>query len=443
MYVDGGHVTVVFSSIDGNSVDGDRATQAATTAAGASSARGATSESPSRASRTTPSTSPTAVGRRRRRRDPRRGRQQRLPDQHVLRELDRRSRAAATDNGGGAIHSFGDTLISSLTIAGNHITNRRTRVGAAILSDDHARVRGTRSSPATPRRPAGNCAGIGTFTSGGLQPREREQVRLQRHRRSGEHRPAPRTTAEQRRPDADAGAVGRESGGRRGIVHRPRRAAIDHRSARRGAAAAGGRKVRHRGLRIGPERRLRHPTAPAAVPGAPAATSTTGASFSGSVNPEGQATTVFFQYGIDSRSAPAAAPPSIYDQSTTPQTAPGRLGRPCRDRLSVPDWSPMRSTTCALWPRTPPARRSAPIRRSPRRRPGAAAAGARPEGERQAGQRPGVHPRRQQARAAHRGRQIPSGAILDTRARLAPAHHGLVAEAQARDRRCSAARSSS
>ena len=64
------------------------------------------------------------------------------------------------------------------------------------------------------------------------------------------------------------------------------------------------------------------PAPPAAVPGTPATTSSTGASFSGSVNPQGQATTAFFQYGIDSRFRPGGGTAVIYDQSTPPQTLP-------------------------------------------------------------------------------------------------------------------------
>ena len=65
------------------------------------------------------------------------------------------------------------------------------------------------------------------------------------------------------------------------------------------------------------------PAKPAAVPGNPATTSTTAASFSGSVNPEGQATTVFFQYGLDASDRPPGRPGGIvYDQSTPPQSLP-------------------------------------------------------------------------------------------------------------------------
>ena len=64
------------------------------------------------------------------------------------------------------------------------------------------------------------------------------------------------------------------------------------------------------------------PSKPAAVPGKPAAISTTGASFSSTVNPEGQTTTVVFQYGIDARFRPGGGSGIVYDQSTQPQTLP-------------------------------------------------------------------------------------------------------------------------
>jgi hypothetical protein len=58
------------------------------------------------------------------------------------------------------------------------------------------------------------------------------------------------------------------------------------------------------------------------VPGTTAATGATAAAFSGSVNPNGQATTAFFQYGIDSRYRPGGGSAVIYDQSTPPQALP-------------------------------------------------------------------------------------------------------------------------
>jgi hypothetical protein len=54
----------------------------------------------------------------------------------------------------------------------------------------------------------------------------------------------------------------------------------------------------------------------------PTATSSTGAGFSGSVNPNGQTTTVVFQFGIDARFRPGKTTTVIYDQSTPPQTLP-------------------------------------------------------------------------------------------------------------------------
>jgi hypothetical protein len=64
------------------------------------------------------------------------------------------------------------------------------------------------------------------------------------------------------------------------------------------------------------------PTPPGAVPGAPAATGSTGASFTASINPHGQATTVVFQFGIDAHFRPGGATGVVYDQSTPPQTLP-------------------------------------------------------------------------------------------------------------------------
>jgi hypothetical protein len=64
------------------------------------------------------------------------------------------------------------------------------------------------------------------------------------------------------------------------------------------------------------------PSAPVATPGSPTVTGSTGASFSGSVNPEGQVTTAFFEYGIDGRYRPGGGAAVVYDQSTPSQTLP-------------------------------------------------------------------------------------------------------------------------
>jgi hypothetical protein len=57
---------------------------------------------------------------------------------------------------------------------------------------------------------------------------------------------------------------------------------------------------------------------PSAVTGSPAVTGSTGAAFSGSVNPNGLATTVSFQYGLDP-SLEGSTGPVVYTQSTSAQ----------------------------------------------------------------------------------------------------------------------------
>ena len=67
------------------------------------------------------------------------------------------------DNGGGAIYSFGGSLMSNVTIAGNS-----TNVpGGAILNRGTATFRNTIVAGNT-ATPAGNCAGDGMFASGGF-----------------------------------------------------------------------------------------------------------------------------------------------------------------------------------------------------------------------------------------------------------------------------------
>ena len=158
------------------------------------------------------------------------------------------------------------------------------------------------------------------------------------------------------------------------------------------------------------------PSPPAAVPGTLAATSSTGAGFSGSVNPEGQATTVFFQYGIDSRYRPGGGTSVIYDQSTPAQSLPADT-TPHTVSASASGLVPNALYHVRL---VATERHRHHVRARPdvhhTAGPGAAAARARPERQRQAGQRPGVHPRRDQARAPDQGRQLPSGAVVDARA---------------------------
>jgi hypothetical protein len=62
---------------------------------------------------------------------------------------------------------------------------------------------------------------------------------------------------------------------------------------------------------------------PAAQTSSPASTTSTGATLSGAVNPEGQPTTYYFQYGLDPSLRPSGASTALYDQSTAPQSLPG------------------------------------------------------------------------------------------------------------------------
>jgi hypothetical protein len=61
------------------------------------------------------------------------------------------------------------------------------------------------------------------------------------------------------------------------------------------------------------------PVAPAVVTGTPAISGSSGASFAGSVNPDGLPTTAHFEYGLDRRYATAGASGPTYTQATPPQ----------------------------------------------------------------------------------------------------------------------------
>jgi hypothetical protein len=62
-----------------------------------------------------------------------------------------------------------------------------------------------------------------------------------------------------------------------------------------------------------------HQSAPTVVPAAPATSSPTAAAVSGTVNPQGLATTVVFQYGLDLSQRGPGSSTTLYDQSTAPQ----------------------------------------------------------------------------------------------------------------------------
>jgi hypothetical protein len=64
-------------------------------------------------------------------------------------------------------------------------------------------------------------------------------------------------------------------------------------------------------------------SAPATRTSPPASKTSTGATLAGTVNPEGEATTYVFQYGLDPGLRPPGASTALYDQSTTPQSLPG------------------------------------------------------------------------------------------------------------------------
>ena len=223
---------------------------------------------------------------------------------------------AGTDNGGGAIYSFGDSLISNLTIAGND-TNAP---GGALLNRGQARFKDTivAGNLATP---AGNCAGTGTFTSSGFNLESANSCGFNAPgdlvNRDPLLGPVQNNGGPTPTQALSAGSPAIDAGDCTDLAGQP--LTIDQRGVAR-PQPAGGK------CDIGAFERT--PTAPpppappGAQPGNPTPTSSTGASFSASVNPQGQATTVFFQYGIDARYRPGGATGVIYDQSTPPQALP-------------------------------------------------------------------------------------------------------------------------
>ncbi|HET6867003.1 MAG TPA: choice-of-anchor Q domain-containing protein [Solirubrobacteraceae bacterium] len=223
------------------------------------------------------------------------------------------------DNGGGAIYAFGSSLISNLTIAGN----RTSASGGAILNRGPAQIKDTiiTSNAATP---AGNCAGTGTFTSAGFNLESANSCGfnttgdlVNTDPLLGPVQNNGGLTPTQALP---AGSPAVDTGSCTDLAGQP--LTIDQRGVARPQPAGG--KCDIGAYELAPSAPPPPPpsTPPAAVPGLPTATSSTAASFSGSVNPNGQATTVFFQYGIDSRFRPGGGTAVIYDQSTPPQTLP-------------------------------------------------------------------------------------------------------------------------
>ncbi len=224
------------------------------------------------------------------------------------------------DDGGGAIYSFGVWFLSSVTAAGNS-TNMP---GGAILNRGTATFRDTIVASST-AIPAGNCAGDGMFTSQGFNLESANTCgfsaadadlvntdpQLGPLQNNGGTTPTQALAAGS--PAVDAGSC-------TDAAQHP--LTTDQRGVARPQPAGGKCDIGAYELIPGAPPPPPPPSKPAAVPGKPAAISTTGASFSSTVNPEGQATTVVFQYGIDARFRPGAGAGIVYDQSTQPQTLP-------------------------------------------------------------------------------------------------------------------------
>ena len=224
---------------------------------------------------------------------------------------------ASTDNGGGAIYNFGNSQISNLTIAGNQSNTS----GGAILNRGTIEFTGTIVAGNT-ATPTGNCAGNGTLHSAGFNLEDANTCAfnaatdlLNTNPQLGPLQnnggPTPTRALPMGSPAVDAGSCDDVLGAALGI---------DQRGVARPQPAGG--KCDIGAYELIPSAPPPPPSKPATVPGKPAAISTTGASFSSTVNPEGQVTTVVFQYGIDARFRPGGGSGIVYDQSTQPQTLP-------------------------------------------------------------------------------------------------------------------------
>ena len=223
------------------------------------------------------------------------------------------------NNGGGAVHSFDGGLISAVTMAGNSIN---APGGGLFLAGSSGTfdLKDTIIADNTAGS-AGNCSGAGTFASAGFNLESgntcglnatgdlvNTEPKLGPLQNNGG--PTPTRALLAGSPATDAGSCS-------DVLGNP--LTIDQREVARPQPAGGKCDIGAFELQpsVAPP-----PAPPATTPGTPAATSSTGASFSGSVNPQGQATTVSFQYGLDSRYRPGGGTAIVYDQSTPPQTLP-------------------------------------------------------------------------------------------------------------------------
>jgi hypothetical protein len=223
--------------------------------------------------------------------------------------------APSLENGGGAIRSFGSSTANNLTVAGNRIISG---LGGGIFSDAAFALKNTIIANNTATSKA-NCAG--SFSSSGFN--------LESANTCGFAGPGdlintdPKLGPRQNNggPTSTqallAGSPAIDTGSCTDFLGSP--LTTDQRGVPRPQPAGG--KCDIGAFELVPATPP-PPAPPAAVPGVPTAIGSTGASFTASVNPQGQATTVVFQFGIDARFRPGNPTGVIYDQSTPPQTLP-------------------------------------------------------------------------------------------------------------------------
>jgi hypothetical protein len=233
------------------------------------------------------------------------------------------------NDGGGAIFTFFTTVILDLTISGNHITagdGNTTTSGGAIFSDETVEIENTIVAGNTATS-AANCGGTGQFISDGFNLESANTCgftatgdivntdpRLGPLQNNGGVFPTPTQALLAGSPAIDAGSCTNTLGGPQ---------TIDQRGVSRPQPAGGKCDIGAYELAAASQPPPPPPAKPAAVPRPPDSSSSTKATFSGSVNPEGQATTVFFQYGLDASDRPPGGPSGVvYDQSTPPQSLP-------------------------------------------------------------------------------------------------------------------------
>jgi hypothetical protein len=225
------------------------------------------------------------------------------------------SGSGAQSSGGGAIRSLIGGVLSNTTIAGNSINAS----GGGVFLEDAAGTYTLEDTIVAGNSPT-NCAGPGTFQSSGFNLESANTCHLNAagdlsgaNARLGPLQnnggPTPTQALGAGSPAIDAGAC-------TDVFGAP--LTVDQRGIARPQPAGG--KCDIGAYELVPGTGL--PSSPVVVPASPAAVNSTSASFSGSVNPNGQATTVFFQYGIDSRYRPGGGTAVIYDQSTAPQSLP-------------------------------------------------------------------------------------------------------------------------